>query len=201
MRTINPLFLKRRIEKLGEENEALKQKIAEIEGGSLGIRKVSDENGDRIELAPSQEFVAQLTSDGVLKPVEPNILRVGDDENYLNDVVTANITIPSLSKFKEGVRDLDPSMLEIRLPSPKIYERVEGRGGVEIGFIAEELPEFLRRGSGYDLKALVAFLAWKSQKDLENLKESLATIGDTILQLSNKVDKIEKFLKETLGYK
>ena len=195
MRTINPFFLRKRVEKLGEEKEALKQKIAEIEGGSLGIRRVSDENGDRIELAPSQEFIAQLTSDGVLKPVEPNILRVGDDENYLNDVVTANITIPSLSKF------LDPSMLEIRLPSPKIYERVEGRGGVEIGFIAEELPEFLRRGSGYDLKALVAFLAWKSQKDLENLKESLATIGDTILQLSNKVDKIEKFLKETLGYK
>ena len=171
MRTINPLFLKRRIEKLGEENEALKQKIAEIEGGSLGIRKVSDENGDRIELAPSQEFVAQLTSDGVLKPVEPNILRVGDDENYLNDVVTANITIPSLSKFKEGVRDLDPSMLEIRLPSPKIYERVEGRGGVEIGFIAEELPEFLRRGDGYDLKALVAILALKVSRLEEELSK------------------------------
>ena len=128
---------------------------------------MSDENGDRIELAPSQEFIAQLTSDGVLKPVEPNILRVGDDENYLNEVVTANITIPSLSKFKEGVRDLDPSMLEIRLPSPKIYERVEGRGGMEIGFIAEE---FLRRGDGYDLKALVAILALKVSR-LEELSK------------------------------
>ena len=165
MRTINPFFLRKRVEKLGEEKEALKQKIAEIEGGSLGIRRVSDENGDRIELAPSQEFIAQLTSDGVLKPVEPNILRVGDDENYLNDVVTANITIPSLSKF------LDPSMLEIRLPSPKIYERVEGRGGVEIGFIAEELPEFLRRGDGYDLMALVAILALKVSRLEEELSK------------------------------
>jgi len=199
MRTINPHFLKKRIERLGEENEALKrrvsdlesenqslrdqvsslqaendslkQKIAEIESGSLGIRKVSDENGDRIELAPSDQFITQLTSDGILKPIEPNILRVGDDENYLNDVVTANITIPSLSKFKEGVRDLDPSMLEARLPSPKIYERVEGRGGVEIGFIAEELPEFLRRGDGYDLKALVAILASKVSRLEEELSK------------------------------
>jgi len=192
MRTINPYFLKKRIKALEEENlrlrqengwlrdqisslqaenNWLKQKIAEIEGGSLGIRKVSDESGDRIELTPSQEFTAQLTSDGVLKPMEPNILRVGDDEDYLNDVVTANITIPSLSKFKEGVRDLDPSMLEIRLPSPKIYERVDGRGGMEIGFIAEELPEFLRRGDGYDLKALVAILALKVSRLEEELSK------------------------------
>ncbi|RLE78547.1 MAG: hypothetical protein DRJ51_09375 [Thermoprotei archaeon] len=72
--------LKDRVSSLQAENDSLKQKITEIEGGSLGIRKVSDENGDRIELAPSQEFIDQLTSDGVLKPVEPNILRVGDDE-------------------------------------------------------------------------------------------------------------------------
>ena len=85
----------------------------------------------------------------------------------------ANITIPSLSKFKEGIRDLDPSMLEIRLPPPRIYERVEDGGGMEIGFIAEELPEFLRRGDGYDLKALVAILALKVsrlEKELSKLK-------------------------------
>jgi len=163
--------LRDQVSSLQAENDSLKRKVTEIEGRSLGIRKVSDENGDRIELAPSQEFIAQLTSDGVLKPVEPNILRIGDDENYLNDVVTANITIPSLSKFKEGVRDLDPSMLEIRLPSPKIYERVEGRGGMEIGFIAEELPEFLRRGDGYDLKALVAILALKVSRLEEELSK------------------------------
>ena len=163
--------LKDQTSSLRAENDLLKQKIKDIEDGGLGIRKVSDENGNRIELAPSQEFITQLTSDGVLKPIAPNILKVGDDENYLNDVVTANITIPSLSKFKEGVRDLDPSMLEIRLPSPKIYERVEGRGGMEIGFIAEELPEFLRRGDGYDLKALVAILALKVSRLEEELSK------------------------------
>ena len=98
-------------------------------------------------------------------------MRVGDDENYLNDVVTANVTIPSLSKFKEDVRDLDPSMLEIRLPSPKIYGRVEGRGGMEIGFVAEKLPEFLRRGDGYDLKALVAILALEVSRLEEELSK------------------------------
>ena len=177
MRTISPHFLKRRIEKLREENDSLKQKIAEIEGGSLGIRKVSDENGDRIELTPSQEFTAQLTSDGVLKPMEPNVLRIGDDEEYLNDVVTANITIPSAAKFKENIRELDPSLLDVELPSPKVYERAEGRGGMEIGFLAEELPEFLRRGNGYDLKALIAILALKVSR-LEQELSRLKSDGD-----------------------
>lgn len=194
MRTINPHFLKKKIKALEEENlrlrrengwlrdqisslqaenDSLKQKIAEIEGGSLGIRKVSDENGDRIELTPSQEFTAQLTSDGVLKPMEPNVLRIGDDEEYLNDVVTANITIPSAAEFKENIRELDPSLLDVELPSPKVYERAEGRGGMEIGFLAEELPEFLRRGRGYDLKALIAILALKVsrlEQELSRLK-------------------------------
>ena len=54
-----------------------------------------------------------------------------------------------------------------------IYERMEGRREVEIGFIAEELPEFLRRGGGYDLKALVAILAWKITK----IEEALSELG------------------------
>ena len=79
-------------------------------------------------------------------------------------MVTANVTITSLSEFKENVQELDPELLDVKLPTPKMYERKQGRKGVEIGFIAEELPEFLRRGSGYDLKALVALLAWKVTK-------------------------------------
>ena len=156
--------LKDQISDLQAENDSLKQRIKEIEGGSLGIRRISDENGDRVELAPSQEFTAQLTADGVLKPIKPNILKIGDDENYLNDVVTANVTITSLSEFKENVRELDPELLDVKLPTPKMYERTVGRKETEIGFIAEELPEFLRRGSGYDLKTLVALLAWKVTK-------------------------------------
>ncbi len=163
--------LKDQVSSLQAENDSLKQKIAEIEGGSLGIRKVSDENGDRVELAPSDQFITQLTADGVLKPIAPNILKVGDDENYLNDVVTANVTVASLSKSKENIRDLDPKLLKIKLPAPKMYERVESKGGMEIGFIAEELPEFLRRGDGYDLKALVAVLALKVSRLEEKLSK------------------------------
>ena len=153
--------LRDQVSSLQAENDSLKQRIAEIENGSLGIRKVSDEAGDRIELAPGREFITQLTADGVLKPIEPNALIIGDQENYLSDVITANITIASLSRFKKNIRELDPSMLEIELPAPKMYERAEGRRRIEIGFIAEEMPDFLRRGNGYDLKALIAILAWK----------------------------------------
>jgi len=91
-------------------------------------------------------------------------MRIGDQDGYLNDVVTANITIPSLGRLKRNVRELDPKLLELELPAPKIYERAEGREGVEIGFMVEELPEILRRGDGYDLKALVALLAWKVRR-------------------------------------
>jgi len=131
-------ILKDQVSDLQSENESLKQKITEIESGSLGIRRISDENGDRIELAPSSEFITQLTADGVFKPIEPNILIIGDQENYLNDVVTANVTIASLSKSKENVREPDPSILDAELPTPKIYERADGRKEIEMGFVAEE---------------------------------------------------------------
>ena len=163
--------LRDQISMLQAEDESLKERISNIEDGGLGVKKISDEDGDRIEFAPSDDFVAKLTSDGVFKPIEPNILKIGDDEAYLNDVVTANVTIASASSSKENIRELDPSMLDIKLPSPKIYQRVEGRGGTEIGFIAEELPEFLRRGKGYDLKALLAILALKVSKLEEELSK------------------------------
>ena len=69
-----------------------------------------------------------------------------------------------------GLSRISPNEI-FGLPSPKIYERVEGRGGTEIGFIAEELPEFLRRGNGYDLKALIAILALKVSKLEEELSK------------------------------
>ena len=165
--------IKARFKALEENGEKLKQRLSEIEGGGVGVRRISDENGDRLEFIPKDEAVAQLTSDGVLKPIEPNVLRIGAQENYLNDIVTANITIASSAKSKGDVREPDPSMLSVKLPTPKIYERIEGRKEVEIGFIAEELPEFLRRGDGYDLKALVAILAWKITK----LEEALSKLG------------------------
>ena len=98
-------------------------------------------------------------------------MKIGDQDAYLNDVVTANVTVASLPKSKENIRELDPNLLNIRLPTPKIYERIEGRKETEIGFIAEELPEFLRRGDGYDLKALVAILALKVSRLEEELSK------------------------------
>ena len=78
--------LRDQISMLQAEDESLKERISNIEDGGLGIKKISDEDGDRIEFAPSDEFIAKLTSDGVFKPIEPNILKIGDDEAYLNDV-------------------------------------------------------------------------------------------------------------------
>ena len=82
----------------------------------------------------------QLTSDGVLKPVEPNVLRIGDNSSYLNDTVTANITIASSAKDKYHVEELDEKELEkIVLPRPRKYRRITGKCGDEIDFLAEEM--------------------------------------------------------------
>jgi hypothetical protein len=78
---------------------------------ALGIRKVSDENGERIELAPGRNLITQLTSDGVLKPIEQNVLRIGDNSSYLNDIVIANLTIASSAKDKYHVEELDEKNL------------------------------------------------------------------------------------------
>ena len=81
-----------------------------------------------------------------------NVLKVGDDENYLKDIMTANVTIPSLNRFEGNIRDLDPRLLDVNLPMPKMCERTKGRKEVETGFIGRvtRIP-----------KALVALLTWK----------------------------------------
>jgi len=161
--------------KLREENEELKRRVGEIEAGALGIRKVSDESGERIELAPGGEFITQLTGDGVLKPIQPNVLKVGDDEAYLNDVVTANITVASSIKDKKDIVDVDFSGMA--LPAPKKYKRAKGREREEIFFLAEEMPDVFRVNGGIDLKALIAFMAWKLnqlEQKIEELKKAKA---------------------------
>ncbi|GBC68394.1 hypothetical protein HRbin01_00075 [archaeon HR01] len=150
-------LLRGMISLLEEENQLLRDRINMIEGGGLGVRKA----GDRIEFIPSDTATAQLTSDGYLKPVSPNTLAVGDPDNYLNDIITANITIASTAGDKEDVRDIPDDELEVELPKPKRYIRKGGRREEEIGYVAEELPPILRRGKGYDLKTLVAVLAYK----------------------------------------
>jgi len=159
--------------RLRMENEELKRRVGEIEAGALGIRKVADESGERIELAPGGEFIAQLTGDGVLKPIQPNVLRIGDGDAYLNDVVTANITVASSMKDKKDIADVDFS--GVALPAPKKYRRAKGREREEIFFLAEEVPDILRAGDGIELKALIAFMAWKLnqlEQKMEELKKA-----------------------------
>lgn len=159
--------------KFKNENVFLERRIAEVENGSLGVRRICDEHGSRIEFSPSKELTIQLTSEGVLKPLNPNILKIGDSDAYLSDVVTANITIGSRVDDKTEIRELDETELEkIVFPKPKKYRRKIGESREEIGFIAEELPEIVRREGGYDLKALIAILVWKISKLEEKLNKN-----------------------------
>lgn len=58
----------------------------------------------------------------------------------------------SSDEDKEVIGEIDELFASIRLPKPKKYKRKIGKSEEEIGFIAEEMPEIMRRGSGYDLK-------------------------------------------------
>ena len=163
--------LRERIALLEQENTLLREKIQLMEDGGLGVKKVSD----RIEFIPKDTSIAQLTSDGYLKPISPNLLVLGDADNYLNDVITANITVSSLGAVKRDVSELSDDVLTITFPRPKRYRRQEGRGDEwEIGLLAEELPQILRRGNGYDLKAIVSVIAYKITK-LEQRLSKLTT--------------------------
>ena len=77
---------------LGEEElRALEEKVT----AWTGVRRVADENGSRVQIAPAEGPVAEITAEGELKPVEPNVLRIGTPESFVHEVVAANVTIPS----------------------------------------------------------------------------------------------------------
>ncbi len=81
---------------------------------------------------------------------------IGDLRRYLQ------FTPIKVNSDKIDVQKIDEAELEkIIIPKPKKYKRKIGDQREEIGFIAEELPELIRHRNGYDLKALVAILAWK----------------------------------------
>jgi hypothetical protein len=113
-----------------------------------------------------------VVADVVIEPTRisataPNKLVIGSPENYVADVIAGNITIASSRGLKKEVRDVSDAELDVELPRPKKYRR-NADSPEELGFIAEEMPESVRRLGGYDLKAIVAILAYKVSK-LENM--------------------------------
>jgi len=142
--------LAEKIKQLEQENQQLNEKIK-----NLGITKT--ESG--LELSPVDTPSVQITVDNVVKPIEPNILKIGDVDSYIHDVVTANITIPSSIKGKKDIQKVD--FEKTSLPLPKKYKRTEGIEREEIFFLAEETPETFKVGDSIDLKAIVSYLAWK----------------------------------------
>jgi hypothetical protein len=151
-------------------SQKLKQMIAE----RTGVRRVTDENGNRVQIAPSEEPVAEITAGGELRPVEPNVLRIGTPESYVHEIITANVTIPSRPKDKEGVRPVPESEAKrMNLPAVIRYRRKSGRPREEVGFDLDSAPDLVKVEGGIDLKALVALLVLRVQaleKEIEELK-------------------------------
>jgi hypothetical protein len=149
----------------------LRQKVVEW----TGVRRVADENGSRVQIAPVGEPIAEITAEGELRPVEPNVLRIGTPESYVHEIITANVTIPSRPEDKEGVRPVPESEAKsVNLPAVIRYRRKSGRPREELGFDLDSAPELVKVEGGIDLKALVALLVLKVQaleKEIEELKK------------------------------
>ena len=151
-----------------EAAEKVKRRFQEYEAE---IQRLKDENNTLRARVSELESVVRKTdtgvviSDVVIEPTRilataPNTLVIGSPENYVADVFTGNVTIVSSLTTKTSVRDVSDAELDIELPRPKIYRRDEN-SPEELGFIAEEMPRNVRRVGGYDLKAVVAILAYK----------------------------------------
>ncbi len=153
-----------------EELSALEEKVT----AWTGVRRVADENGSRVQIAPAEEPVAEITAEGELRPVEPNALRIGTPESYVHEIIAANVTIPSRPESKEGVRLVPESEAKrMNLPAVIRYRRKSGRPREEVGFDLDSAPDLIKAEGGIDLKALVALLVLKVQaleKEIAELK-------------------------------
>jgi hypothetical protein len=135
------------IQRLKDENNVLRARVSEL---AAVVRKTE---------------TGAVVADVVIEPTRisataPNKLVIGSPENYVADVIAGNITIASSRGLKKEVRDVSDAELDVELPRPKKYRRDEN-SPEELGFVAEEMPESVRRLGGYDLKAVVAILAYK----------------------------------------
>jgi len=163
---------------LGEEElGALEEKVTEW----TGVKRITDESGNRIQIAPAEEPVAEITAEGELRPVEPNVLRIGTPESYVHEIITANITIPSRPEDKEGVRPVPESEAKrMNLPAVIRYRRKSGRPREEVGFDLDSAPDLVKVEGGIDLKALVALLVLRVQaleREVEMLRDAVGGRG------------------------
>jgi hypothetical protein len=160
-----------------EELGALEEKVA----AWTGVRGVADENGSRVQIAPAGEPIAEITAEGELKPVEPNVLRIGTPESYVHEIITANITIPSRSEDKEGVRRItEREAKDVNLPAVIRYRRRSGRRREEVGFDLDSAPDLVKAEGGIDLKALVALLVLRVralEREVEMLRDAVGGRG------------------------
>ncbi len=146
-----------------------------------GVRRVEDEKGSRVEIVPEETPVIEITVEGALRPVEPNVLRIGTPESYVNEVVTANVTIPSRPEDKDDIRTVsEDEAKNANLPTVIRYRRKHGKAREEIGFDLETAPEIVRTEGGIDLKALVALLVLKVralEQEVERLRNAVGGRG------------------------
>jgi len=149
---------------------ALNEKVT----GWTGVKRVADGNGSRVQIAPAEGPVLEITAQGELKPVEPNALRIGTPESYVHEVVAANVTIPSRPVDKENVREVTEEEVKgANLPAVIRYRRRVGEQREEIGFDLDTAPDIVKTDAGIDLKALVALLVLRIrslEREVERLK-------------------------------
>jgi len=160
-----------------EELSALEEKVTEW----TGVKRITDESGNRIQIAPAEEPVAEITAEGELRPVEPNALRIGTPTNYVHEIITANITIPSRPEDKEGVRPVpEREAKSVNLPAVIRYRRKSGRPREEVGFDLDSAPDLVKVEGGIDLKALVALLVLRVralEREVEMLRDAVGGRG------------------------
>ena len=163
---------------LGEEElRALEEKVT----AWTGVRKVTDESGEKVQIIPTGGPVAEITAEGELRPVEPNVLRIGAPESYVHEVITANIMIPSRPEDKEGVRRItEEEAKSLDLPAVIRYRRKSGRPREEVGFDLDSAPDLVKAEGGIDLKALVALLVLRVralEREVEMLRDAVGGRG------------------------
>ena len=167
--------------------ENLEDLVEFMRGGGLGVKRTVSGLEPAVEIVPADIPILRITS-STLTPLQPNSYMIGSWENYLSDVVSANLTISSLKDFKKNVRPARPEDWDIELPEPKRYVRVwRDREGVkereEIGLIAEEMPIHLRSPGGYSVNILLAILTGKIRK----IESALKAIDSRIREIEKKL--------------